>query len=139
GVVLGGTAIVGAAFVGVLRAADLLGSTPVWNAWLRFWVGDAVGMLVTAPLLLAAADAERRAGLIALARRRETLLQVVVLVLTLWLVFFGLAGDPGYHFYALFLPLIWIAARDGMNGAIVAIALVQLGVVAGIHSESAPS
>jgi two-component system, LuxR family, sensor kinase FixL len=138
GVVLGGTAIIGAAFVGALRGADLLAATPVPNAWLRFWIGDAVGILVTAPLLLAAADAERRAGLLALARRRETLVQAVVLVATIWLIFFGLGGDPGHRFYALFVPLIWIAARGGMNGAIVATAIVQLGVVAGIHAETTP-
>jgi signal transduction histidine kinase len=138
GVVLGGTAIVGAAFVGVLRGADLLAATPLLNAWLRFWVGDAVGILVTAPLLLAVADAERRNGMLALARRRETLLQGLVLAATIWLIFFGLGGDPGHHFYALFVPLIWIAARGGMNGAIAATAVVQLGVVAGIHAETTP-
>src|SRR5688500_4723895 len=138
GVVLGGTAIIGAAFVGALRGADLLAATPLANAWLRFWIGDAVGILVTAPLLLAVADAERRAGLLALARRGETLLQALALVATIWLIFFGLGGDPGHRFYALFVPLIWIAARGGMNGAIVATGIVQLGVVAGIHGESTP-
>jgi signal transduction histidine kinase len=138
GVVLAGTAIVGAAFVGALRGADLLAATPLPNAWLRFWIGDAVGVLVTAPLLLAVADPERRAGMLALARRPETLVQALVLVATIWLIFFGLGGDPGHHFYALFLPLIWIAARGGMNGAIVATAIVQLGVVAGIHAETTP-
>lgn len=138
-VVVGGTAIVGAAFIGALRAAELLAMTSLPDAWLRFWIGDAVGILVTAPLLLAAADAERRAGLAALARRRETLLQAIVLVATIWLIFYGLGGDPARHFYVLFLPLIWIAARGGMNGAIVATAIVQLGVVAGIHAETAPA
>ncbi|HEY7600280.1 MAG TPA: ATP-binding protein, partial [Candidatus Limnocylindrales bacterium] len=138
GVAVAGSAIVGAAFVGVLRGADLLGDTPLPNAWLRFWIGDAVGILVTAPLLLAAADRERRAGMLALARRRETLVQAVVLSGTIWLIFHGLGGDPGHHFYALFVPLIWIAARGGMNAAIVATAIVQLGVVAGIHAESTP-
>jgi signal transduction histidine kinase len=131
-VVAGGTAIIGGAFLGVLRGAGLLGATPVPDAFLRFWVGDAVGVLVTAPLLLAAADPERRRGLLALARRRETLAQVGLLVGTLWLIFTG-PGQPEAHFYFLFVPLIWIAARTGMNGAIVAIAIVQLGVVAGIH------
>jgi two-component system sensor kinase FixL len=138
-VVLGGTAIVGAAFVGALRAADLIALVSLPEAWLRFWIGDAVGILVTAPLLLAAADTERRAGLLALARRRETLLQAFVLVATVWLIFFGLGGDPARLFYVLFVPLIWIAARGGMNGAIVATAIVQLGVVAGIHAEAAPA
>jgi two-component system sensor kinase FixL len=64
-------------------------------------------------------------------------LQAALLVATLWLIFEGLPGEPAVHFYALFVPLIWIAARGGMNGAIVAVAIVQLGVVAGIHAEPA--
>ena len=136
-VAAGGAALVGACYVGVLRGAGLLADTPAPQAWLRFWVGDAVGVLVTLPLLLAAADAGRRAGLAALARRGETLLQAAVLAATIWLIFVGLPGEPAVHFYALFVPLIWIAARGGTNGAIVAVAIVQLGVVGGIHAQPA--
>jgi signal transduction histidine kinase len=134
-VVIAGTAIVGTAFVGLLRGADLLGATPVPEALLRFWVGDAVGVLITAPLLLAVAHLARRAGLLALARRPESLLQGAILVATIWLVFHGLDGDPA-PFYLLFVPLIWIAARGGMNGAVVAAAIVQIGVVIGINQEA---
>ncbi len=135
-VVVAGTAIVGTAFVGLLRGAGLLGATPVPEALLRFWVGDAVGILITAPLLLAVADSDRRAGLLALARRPESLLQAAVLVATVWFVFHGLGGDPARLFYLLFVPLIWIAARGGMNGAVVATAIVQIGVVIGIRGEA---
>jgi signal transduction histidine kinase len=131
--VVAGTAIVGAAFVGVLRGAGLIVEASTPGAWLRFWIGDAVGILVTAPLLLAAADPARRSGLLLLARKPETLAQTVVLVASVWLIFEGLAGDPAQHFYLLFVPLIWIAARGGMNGAVMATAIVQLGVVVGIH------
>ncbi|MCI3953367.1 MAG: sensor histidine kinase [Burkholderiales bacterium] len=134
-VVVAGTAIVGTAFVGLLRGANLLGPTPIPEALLRFWVGDAVGILITAPLLLAAADPERRAGLLTLARRPETLLQIVVLVGSMWFIFYGQGTDPARLFYLLFVPLIWIAARGGMNGAVVATLIVQIGVVVGIHRE----
>jgi two-component system, LuxR family, sensor kinase FixL len=135
GVVLFGAALVGAAFVGLLELAGLLGRTPFGDAWLRFWVGDAVGILVTAPLLLAAADSGRRSDFLALARRAEALLQAAVLAGTVWLIFQGLEGDPGRHFYLLFLPLIWIAVRSGMTGAILATGIVQLGLILGIHSS----
>ena len=127
-----GTAIIGAAFVGVLRGAGLVPEAAAPAAWLRFWIGDAVG-IVTAPLLFAVADPVRRDALLALARKPETWIQAGVLVAALWLIFAGLPGDPSQHFYVLFVPLIWIAARAGMNGAVVATALVQLGVVVGIH------
>jgi signal transduction histidine kinase len=132
-VVLAGTGIVGAAFVGLLAGAGQLADIPVQDAWLRFWLGDAVGVLVTAPLLLCAADRVRRRALLDLARRPEAGLQAVVLSASLWLIFAGLGGDPAHHFYLLFLPLIWIAMRSGMSGAIVATGIVQIGVVLGIH------
>ena len=134
-VVVAGTGVVGAGFIGVLSAAGLLAETAFSNAWIRFWIGDAVGILVTAPLLFAAADAARRSALLSLARRPEALLQAIVLAATVWLIFEGFGTDPSRQFYLLFLPLIWIAVRFGMNGAIVATAIVQMGVVFGIHGE----
>lgn len=135
-VVVAGTGVVGAGFIGVLQAAGLMPEDIFGNAWLRFWIGDAVGIMVTAPLLFAAADAARRSALLSLARRPEALLQAIVLGATVWLIFEGLGTDPSRHFYLLFLPLIWIAVRFGMNGAILATAIVQMGVVIGIRGMS---
>jgi two-component system, LuxR family, sensor kinase FixL len=130
------TALIAAAFVGVLYAAGTLEPGMAVPGWVRFWVGDAVGVLVTAPLLLAAVDAERRRDLGLLARRGETYLQAALVALTLWLILEGLGSDPARHFYLLFLPLIWIAIRSGMAGAIVALAVVQVGVVLGVRYPS---
>jgi two-component system sensor kinase FixL len=134
-VVVAGSGVVGAGFIGILSSAGLLAGTAFSNAWIRFWIGDAVGILVTAPLLFAAADAARRSALLSLARRPEALLQAIVLAGTVWLIFEGFGTDPSRQFYLLFLPLIWIAVRFGMNGAIVATAIVQMGVVFGIHGD----
>lgn len=139
GVVVAGTAIIAAEFVGVLYGVGLLALQAVLPGWIRFWIGDAVGVLVTAPLLLVVADSERRRRLSLLARRVETYMQVALVAATLWLIFVGLGGDPSRHFYLLFLPLIWIAIRSGMSGAIVAVAIVQVGVVLGIHHQSSQS
>jgi signal transduction histidine kinase len=138
-VVVAGSCVVGAGFIGVLSAAGLLAGTAFSSAWMRFWIGDAVGILVTAPLLFAAADAARRSALLSLARRPEALLQAIVLAATVWLIFEGFGDDPSRQFYLLFLPLIWIAVRFGMNGAIVATAIVQMGVVFGIHGAGGMS
>jgi signal transduction histidine kinase len=138
-VVVAGTSVVGAGFIGVLSAAGLLAGTAFGNAWIRFWIGDAVGILVTAPLLFAASDAARRSALLSLARRPEALLQAIVLGATVWLIFEGLGRDPSRQFYLLFLPLIWIAVRFGMIGAILATAIVQMGVVLGVHGDAGAS
>ena len=138
-VVIPGTALIAAGFVGVLYAAGPLADATIFPAWLRFWVGDAVGVLVTAPLLLVAADPEGRRSFAILARRWETYLQLALLAATLWLIFAGLGGDPSHHFYLVFLPLIWTALRHGLGGAIVAVAVVQIGVVLGIHHHPVQS
>jgi two-component system, LuxR family, sensor kinase FixL len=137
--VIPGTALVAAGFVGVLYAAGPLGDMALFQAWLRFWVGDAVGVLVTAPLLLVVADGEGRRSFAALVRSWETYLQMGLLASTLWLIFAGLGGDPSHHFYLVFLPLIWTAIRHGLGGAIVAVTLVQIGVVLGIHHHPVQS
>ena len=133
-VVVVGAGMIGAAFIGVLSVSGLLTGAEFSEAWIRFWIGDAVGILVTAPLLFAAADAARRSALLTLLRQPEAMLQAVVLMATVWFIFQGFGSDPSRLFYLLFLPLIWIAIRFGLNGAIVTTAIVQMGVVLGIHA-----
>ena len=60
-----------AAFVAVLWAANFVQEGALLDAWLRFWIGDSVGVLVTAPLLLAAADSESRRQFMQVARRTK--------------------------------------------------------------------
>jgi C4-dicarboxylate-specific signal transduction histidine kinase len=83
-----------------------------------------------------AADAEQRRGFHALARRGETYAQMALVAAAIWLIFRGLGGDPSHHVWLLFLPLIWVALRNGLTGAILAVGLVQLGVVLGVHHHS---
>jgi integral membrane sensor domain MASE1 len=131
--VIPASAVIAAAFVGALFVTEGLTRHALGAAWVRFWVGDAVGIIVTTPLLLVVADHERRRRLIEIGKRGETYLQAAAVVVSVWFIFEVLQGDPAHHFYLLFLPLIWIAVRNGMAGAIVALALIQSGVVLAIH------
>lgn len=131
--VIAGTGVIGGAFVALLQVSGVLAGVPMLDAWLRFWLGDAVGILVTAPLILEVADKRRRERLFSLAVNREAWLQCAVLCATLLLVFTAVPIGPTPRFYILFVPVIWIAVRSGMTGAIVAMAIVQLGVVLGAH------
>ena len=126
-----GTGLVGGAFVSLLKISGVLGDIPLLHAWLRFWLGDAVGVLVTAPLILAVTDKRRREILLSLSRNREAWIQFAVLCLTLGLVFTAAPVGLTPRFYILFLPVIWIAMRSGMTGAIVAMAIIQVGVALG--------
>jgi len=135
--IVAGTGIVGAAFVSLLKVSGVLGDIPTLDAWLRFWLGDAVGILVTAPLILAVTDRRRRETLRSLAANREAWIQFAVLCATLAVVFTTVPVGAAPRFYVLFLPVIWIAMRSGMTGAIVAMAIIQVGVALGARGPVA--
>lgn len=126
-----GSAVIGIVYVGLLWMNNFVVGELFSAALFRFWLGDAVGVLVTAPLLLLAADAAGRERLRNAWRRPETVLQFVVMVGTVIFVVTGIGSDPSKYFYFLFLPLIWIALRGGFAGAVVASGVVQAGVVLG--------
>lgn len=137
-IILVGTAVVGGAYVNVLAVAHLLPQTvSLVHAWVRFWVGDAVGILVTGPLLFALSDKTRRTSLLALFREPQRWIEWVVLCTVLGAVFSGLPAQLTPRFYLVFLPIIWIAMRTGMSGTIVALAIVQLGVILGLYNNPA--
>jgi signal transduction histidine kinase len=125
-----GAAAVALLYVGVLLVTGFISGNAFADAAVRFWLGDAVGMLVTAPLLLVAADPEARTRLARSWRRPETFLQFTVLTVAVYYIV-EVASDPSKFFYGLFLPLIWIALRGGLGGAALASAVVQAGVVLG--------
>jgi signal transduction histidine kinase len=135
-VVVPGTAVIAAGFIAVLLLSGQIEAGTALPGWLRFWVGDAVGILVTAPLLLVVADRERRHSFEKALNKAEIYLQVAFVAAAIWIIFGGAGGDPFHHVYLLFLPLIWIAIRNGLAGAIIGVATVQLGVVIGIHHHS---
>ena len=130
-----GAAVVGIFYVGTLSAAGFLFRGSFIEVTFRFWLGDTVGVLVTAPLLMVAADPERRQRLIQSVRKPETALQLATL-LGMLLFMFQSSARPQEHFYLLFLPLIWIASRNGLAGAAVGSCMVQVGVVAGVQIGS---
>ena len=131
---LTGAVVAGSFATGVLYVAALLASgtgprdAPV-AAVVGFWIGDAIGVLVTLPLLLMVLDAPRRRQLRQLLAGGELLVQCAVIWAVVWVLFGWAAPDQFKYFYLLFLPLVWIAARTGMAGVAVAAIAMQGGVI----------
>lgn len=130
-----GAAIIGVLYVGALSGAGFSFRDSFLAVVFRFWLGDTVGVLVTAPLLMVGADPEGRRHLMQFCRRPETVLQVATLLGLLFFMFQG-GSKPQQYFYLLFLPLIWIASRNGLSGAVAASGMVQIGVVLGVQMGS---
>jgi two-component system, LuxR family, sensor kinase FixL len=120
-------AFVASGYVGLTIAAGLLTVKDFIAATLRYWIGDVIGILVLAPF-----------ALFALSRRRilpmstESALQCAAIVCALVLVF-GIAEEREFQlFYVLFLPIVWMAVRNGTEGVSAGILITQLGVILGV-------
>ncbi|MCC7049676.1 MAG: MASE1 domain-containing protein, partial [Alphaproteobacteria bacterium] len=121
-------AAVAASYVGVLVAFGLLTARDFAAAALQFWVGDMIGIAVVAP-----------AALIALTRGRrirptiEAAAQLLAVLAALALVF-GHAGQHHFQlFYLLFLPIIWMAVRGGLEMVTTGILVTQIGLILGLR------
>lgn len=127
-VVIVGILATGVLYVGALVASGLRPEVGVMDALLRFWIGDAVGILVTLPPLLMACVRTRRAEMIAMFQRAETAAYAAAIALAFWLVFDRPVAEQFKFFYVLFLPLVWVATRFGMVGASVTALAIQLAL-----------
>jgi signal transduction histidine kinase len=110
----------------------------VW-AWLadlvNYWVGALIRLLVIAPLVLVHARRDWQAFRV----EKEMILQGFAIAIALWVIFGLKYTDEFKFFYLLFLPLIWIAMRYGIQGATVALAASHVGINAilewrGLHA-----
>lgn len=127
----GGALLAALAYVSIYTAAGLVPTQEFMANILRFWVGDVIGIMVAAPLILSLA--RRQAGSRA-AGTREIAAQAASIALTLWVIFGLEFTDEFKFFYLLFLPLIWIAMRHGVRGATLAILGTQLGLIAAVQA-----
>lgn len=127
GVALAATGVIALAYAGLIIASGRLPPSDFDWAFLRYWIGDLIGIAVVTPFLLIHASA-RKLPRISI----ETGLQALAILAAL-LVIFGLLG--GAHlklFYLLFVPIIWMGLRAGLEGVTFGLVLVQIGVVLGL-------
>ena len=128
--------------------------------WGEFWpsasgwfLGDEIGLLGVAPFLLIHVFPSVRRQLSSglsesdLSRRRprvgpwsfwklvELCGQISALLLSLWMLF----GAPFLHFqvfFITFVPIIWIAMRQGIRRVVTSLLALNFGIVVGLHYTS---
>lgn len=126
-------ALQSAVYILVLWGSNLVDLATLYPITWRLIVGHLVGILVVAPLLIMLHAGWRPATLNGV---RTT--QIVVLVVALSVVFNYRAASAYQLFYLLFLPLLWIALRDGIGGAAVMLNITQIGIIVGAQLRSYP-
>src|SRR3569832_312671 len=121
-------ACVAAGYVGLTVTAGLFPISEFAAAALRNWIGDLIGIIVVAPFSLLALTRPRL-----LHQSTETMLQLAAIALAL-VVVFGVVEEQQFQlFYVLFLPVVWMAVRTGLEGVSAGILATQLGLILGIQ------
>ena len=128
-IVVAGTLGNGLVFVSALWASGLLADTTWFDALVRFWIGDCVGIIVALPLFWWLQDKGRRAFFRATVLRWETVGYLGLTALTVWIAFVPGASVHFRYFYVLFLPVVWAASRQGLVGAIFCVTVLQLSMI----------
>lgn len=95
-----------------------------WADLVNVWIGALIRVLVIAPLVLSINWLHWQKWRFT----REMLLQALTIAIALWVIFGLRYTDEFKFFYLLFLPLIWIAMRYGLQGATAALAVTHLGM-----------
>ena len=127
GIVAVGTLLTSCCYILLLGLTGMIPVSDLIVAWVRFWIGDFVGIVVTMPFFWMLIEHHDR--LYKQLKNWETVGYGVLSLAMLWIAF-GLGSHGEFQFfYLLFLPLVWAAARQGMIGAAVAAFVLQAGII----------
>lgn len=121
------SAVVAAGCIAVLYGSSYVPSAELFVVLRRFWVGDAIGIMVAAPLVLVLVTGGQLPGL-----RLETAAMALAIVGAVMLVFAPSAISHLHLFYVLFLPIIWVALRYGLEGAALGLAFTQVVLIVAV-------
>ena len=125
--------------LGVLRAGGIAAPGELGEAWRAWWVGDALGALVVAPLLLTWSGFVLQAS--SMRKVLEAGALAVVTVGLSWFVFLSgppLDPTPFRQAHLVFPVLIWAALRFGPRAATATLFLVSVFAVWGTLTGHGP-
>jgi two-component system, LuxR family, sensor kinase FixL len=122
-----------AVYLGTLAAGGVISSAELRAVAWRASVGETIGILVVAPLvLLARTHRPWPAPSLQVAAQLCALLGALAIV-------FGYREATAFQlFYLLFLPLLWVALVHGPAGAAAALAVIQVGLIIGADIRFGP-
>jgi signal transduction histidine kinase len=125
-----GAAAASFVYCGVLYLGGDLSADKLLPAMVHYWIGDALGITTVIPAATAVFT------YLATPRRRwsgHTLFTIFIFVMGMCLGFAALVGVGDrlhYLFNLLFLPVIWVAMREGYPGVALALVTIQLTLAA---------
>jgi integral membrane sensor domain MASE1 len=133
GVVFVISLITASGFIGSYSLADVIPADDTATVWLRFWIGDMIGVTIFTPLFLTIGQREPNPGLKTKISVPVSIAQGVGILLALWSVFGGDLAQHPQLYYPLFVPLVWVGAWHGLQGVTVALFATQVGMIVAIQ------
>jgi len=126
------SSVVAPGCVGLLVMAGSLSADGFIAATVRYWLGDMIGILGITPFALLLWDRRRtQLSLLELAVQYAAIVGGLVIV-------FGIFAEQEFQlFYILFLPIVWMAARGGIEAVGGGILFLQFGWILGLQVFSA--
>jgi PAS domain S-box-containing protein len=138
--------------VGSLVVSGAVPQSEFWPASFKWFLGDGIALLGVAPFLLIQVLPRIRPRLLSqpadepfrdefvrastvrsnLGTFSEGVGQLAVIVLVLWIMFGPDFGYPGMLYFG-FVPIIWIAMRQGIRRVVSGILLFHFGIVVALH------
>jgi len=122
-------ASVSAGYAGMMVAFGLLPAADFVAMAVSYWVGDTIGIMVLTPCALVLWT-RRHAVWMSV----EASLQFVAIAAALTLVYAYWSAQHLQLVYILFVPIVWMAVRTGIEGVCFGILAVQLGFILGFHA-----
>jgi signal transduction histidine kinase len=126
---VGGGLLTAVVYVATFGLARLGPGTPLLEALVRYWIGDAVGLVVLLPMVLMLMDRRRRDQLVQVLSEPHVWFIALCTAALVAAVFGWGDPDPFRYCYLLFVPVVWAAARLGLPGAVLIAAWTQAGVI----------
>lgn len=117
----------------LISVAGLLPVGDLAEGFVRFWVGDCVGIVVSMPMLWMLLTKPGQTRLRRVLATWETAGYAALAALMLWVTFGTGSSAEFQFFYFLFLPVVWAAARQGLPGAAASAFLLQAGVIVAVE------
>ncbi len=129
-----GALLVGSALALFLLAGGLANPLDISRASVPLLVGDMIGIAVVTPLVLRSSRERLRRQLADTSFMAGVLAAAAVAVLSVWLVL--REGDPRAYqaFYFLFLPVVFAALRNGLDGVCLTLAATQVALLACLNA-----
>ncbi|MFN3892256.1 MAG: ATP-binding protein [Beijerinckiaceae bacterium] len=129
---LGGALLAGVFITLLLTDAGFFPSGQDARVTMPLLVGDMIGVAVIAPLMLRASRARVRAQM----ATTSFVVGVFAASLASAGMIWAMLQEPAQYstdaFYVLFLPIVFVALRNGLDGVCVALAATQVTLVAGL-------